>query len=182
MTENSERYARLADAFAVKIAAVPEARWSDQSPCAEWTALGVVKHVISSQGMFLGFVGREIGDLPDPDADPLAAWNAARSVVQHDLDDPVRANAEFEGFSGTSTFEAAVGRFLCMDLVVHGWDLARAAGLDEDMDPQDIARVSEQATAFGDMLRSPQAFGPEVAAPADADEQVKLLAFLGRRA
>jgi len=182
MTEISERYARLADAFAAKIAAVPGARWSDPSPCAEWTALDVVKHVVSTQEMFLGFVGREMGDLPDPDDDPLAAWNAARSVVQHDLDDPVLAGAEFEGFSGTSTFAAAVGRFLCMDLVVHGWDLARAAGLDEEMDRGDIARVSEQAVAFGDMLRSPQAFGPEIAAPADADEQVRLLAFLGRRA
>jgi uncharacterized protein (TIGR03086 family) len=182
MSEISERYARLSDAFAAKIAAVPEARWSDPSPCPEWTALDVVKHVISSQGMFLGFVGREMGDLPDPDGDPLAAWNAARSVVQRDLDDPVRAKVEFQGFSGTSTFETAVGRFLCMDLVVHGWDLARAAGLDEEIVPQDIARVSEQAGAFGAMLRSPQAFGPEVVAPADADEQVRLLAFLGRRA
>ena len=182
MTEISERYARLSDAFAAKIALVPEARWSDQSPCAEWTALDVVKHVISSQGTFLGFVGQEMGDLPDPDDDPLAAWNAARSVVQRDLDDPARANAEFEGFNGTSTFEVAVGRFLCMDLVVHGWDLAHAAGLDEDMDPEDIARVGEQARAFGDKLRSPGAFGPEVVAPAGADGQVELLAFLGRRA
>ena len=182
VTEISERYARLADAFAAKIAMVPEARWSAPSPCAQWTALDVVKHVISTQGMFVGFVGREIGELPDPDDDPLAAWNVARSVVQHDLEDPTRANAEFEGFAGKSTFEAAVGRFLCMDLVVHGWDLARAAGLDEEMEPEDIARVSEQATAFGDMLRSPQAFGPEVVAPADADDQVRLLAFLGRHA
>ena len=181
MTEISERYGRLADAFAAKIALVPEARWSDPSPCAGWTALDVVKHVISTQGMFVGFVGREIGDLPDPVDDPLAAWNVARSVVQRDLEDPVQANAEFEGFAGKTTFEAAVGRFLCMDLVVHGWDLARASGLDEDLDPEDIARVSEQAAAFGDMLRSPQAFGPEVVVSADADEQARLLAFLGRR-
>jgi len=31
-------------------------------------------------------------------------------------------------------------------------------------------------------MRSPQAFGPEVDAPAGADEQTRLLAFLGRRA
>jgi hypothetical protein len=34
----------------------------------------------------------------------------------------------------------------------------------------------------GHLLRSPQAFGPEVEPPADADDQTKLLAFLGRRA
>jgi uncharacterized protein (TIGR03086 family) len=101
--------------------------------------------------------------------------------VQGYLEDPERATTEFQGFTGTSTFEAAVGRFLCMDLVVHGWDLSRAAGLDERIDPEDLVRVSEQALAFGDMLRSPQAFGPEVEPPADADDQTRLLAFLGRR-
>jgi uncharacterized protein (TIGR03086 family) len=182
MTEISERYLRLGDAFATKIAAVPEDAWAHPSPCDEWTARDVVEHVIATQGMFLGLVGRKMGDLPEVDDEPLAAWNAARSVVQGDLEDPERATTEFEGFSGTSTFEAAVNRFLCMDLVVHGWDLARAAGLDEHIDPEDLARVSEQASVFGDMLRSPQAFGPEVEPPADADDQTKLLAFLGRRA
>jgi uncharacterized protein (TIGR03086 family) len=166
----------------MKIAAVPEQAWAHPSPCDEWTARDVVNHVITTQGMFLGLVGRQLGDIPGVDDDPLAAWNAARSVVQGDLEDPERATTEFQGFSGTSTFEAAVNRFLCMDLVVHGWDLARAAGLDDRIDPEDLARVSEQAGAFGDMLRSPGAFGPEVEPPADADDQTKLLAFLGRRA
>ena len=38
MSEISERYARLAEAFAAKIAAVPDEAWSNPSPCAEWTA------------------------------------------------------------------------------------------------------------------------------------------------
>jgi uncharacterized protein (TIGR03086 family) len=181
MTEISERYARLGDAFAAKIAAVPQGRWSNQSPCDQWTAHDLVKHVIATQGMFLGLVGRQLGPIPDADDDPLAAWNAARAVVQGDLEDPERSTAEFEGFSGTSTLEAAVNRFLCMDLVVHGWDLARATGLDDHIDQQDLARVNEQAKAFGDNLRSPRAFGAEVTVPADADEQARVLAFLGRR-
>ena len=41
------------------------------------------------QGMFLGFVGRSLGDIPAVDDDPLGAWTAARDVVQADLDDPV---------------------------------------------------------------------------------------------
>ena len=92
-----------------------------------------------------------------------------------------RATAEFEGFSGRTTFEAAVDRFLCFDLVVHGWDLARAAGLDERIDPADLGRARRQAEAFGDALRGPRAFGAEVEPPAGADDQAKLLAFLGRQ-
>lgn len=181
MSEVSERYKRLSDAFAAKIAAVPADKWSSPSPCSEWTARDVVRHVVSTQGMFLGFVGREIGEIPSVDDDPAGAWDAARAQVQAVLDDPERASQEFDGITGRSTFEAAVGRFLCMDLVVHGWDLARSAGLDERIAPEDVGRVRKQAEEFGDALRSPGAFGPVVDAPNGADEQAQLLAFLGRR-
>jgi len=180
VSEVSERYGRLAGAFADKIAAVPDDAWSNPSPCPGWTARDVVGHVVSTQGMFLGFVNRELGEIPSVEDDPLAAWQAASAVIESELADPERAATEFEGFTGKSTFEAAVNRFLCFDLVVHAWDLARAAGLDHRMEPEDIARVRRQAEEFGDAMRSPQAFGPEVAAPPGADDQQKLLAFLGR--
>jgi uncharacterized protein (TIGR03086 family) len=180
MSEISRRYRRLSDAFAAKIAAVPSNAWANPSPCADWTARDVVAHVISTQGMFLGFVGKELGDIPSIDDDPAAAWDAARSRMQLELEDPERAAAEFDGFLGRSSLESAVNRFLCFDLVVHGWDLARATGLDERISPEDIARVRDQAEAFGDAMRSPQAFGPEVPAPAGADDQARLIAFLGR--
>jgi uncharacterized protein (TIGR03086 family) len=181
MSEESERYARLADAFTAKVAAVPPDKWTSPSPCEEWTARDIVRHVVSTHGMFQGFVGRSLGDTPSVDDDPLGAWRAARRAVQSDLEDPERAAAEFDGLGGRTTFETAVGRFLCMDLVVHGWDLARSAGLDERIDPDDIRRVRAQAEAFGDALRSPQAFGPPLEPPPGAGEQDRLLAFLGRQ-
>lgn len=182
MAEVADRYRRLSEAFAAKVAAVPSERWDAPSPCAGWTARDVVRHVAQTQGMFLGFVDRPVPDGPSVDDDPAAAFDAARATVQAELDDPERAAAEFDGMMGRSTFEAAVGRFLCTDLVVHGWDLARAAGLDERIDSADVTRVREVADSFGDALRSPQAFGPAIEPPADADEQTKMLAFLGRRA
>ena len=181
MSEVSERYKRLSDAFATKIAAVPPDAWSLPSPCSEWTTRDVVRHVVTTQGMFLGFVGQDLGDIASVDDDPLAAWNAARAGVQANLDDPERAATEFEGaLFGRMTFETSVDRFLCVDLVVHGWDLARSAGLDESIDLDDVVRVRRQAEAFGDAIRSPQAFGPATEPPAGADDQAKLLAFLGR--
>jgi uncharacterized protein (TIGR03086 family) len=170
----------LAGAFADKIAAVPDNAWANPSPCEGWAARDVVNHVIATQGMFLGFVDRELGEIPSADDDPVAAWRAASAVVQAELDDPERAAVEFQGLTGTSTFEAAVNRFLCFDLVVHAWDLSRAAGLDDRMEAADVARVQQQAEEFGDAMRAPQAFGPEVEPPAGADDQQKLLAFLGR--
>jgi uncharacterized protein (TIGR03086 family) len=182
MSEIADRYRRLGHAFADKIAAVPEDRWESQSPCEEWKARDVVNHVVGTQGMFLGFVGAELKDVPSVDENPLAAWNAARAQIQARLDDPEQAKTEFQGLTGRSTFEAAVDKFLCTDLVVHGWDLARATGLDESMEPDDAQRVRRNMASMGDNLRSPGAFGVEVDPPPGADEQQKMLAFLGRRA
>jgi uncharacterized protein (TIGR03086 family) len=179
----SQRYDRLAGSFAERIDAVPADRWESESPCEGWSARDVVRHVVETQGMFLGFVGRSLpDDMPSADDDPAGAFAVARMTVQAELDDPERAGAEYDGYAGRSTFAEGVDGFLCFDLNVHGWDLACAAGLDARIDPDEVARLRREAEGFGDMLRSPGAFGPEVDAPADADEQTRLLAFLGRRA
>jgi uncharacterized protein (TIGR03086 family) len=182
MTEASDRYRRLSDAFAAKIAAVPASRWDASTPCSEWTVRDLVGHVVSTQGIILGLAGRTIGDVSTVDDDPAAAFDAARGAVQHDLDDPDLATVEFEGRMGVMTLETAVDRFLCTDLVVHGWDLAHATGLDERIAPDEIARVRTVTESLGDGMRSPGAFGPAVEPPAGADDQTRLLAFLGRQA
>ncbi|MGH8932643.1 MAG: TIGR03086 family metal-binding protein [Egibacteraceae bacterium] len=181
MSEVSQRYARLAESMTTKIASVPDDRWANPSPCEKWTARDVVRHVIEAHGRFLGLVGRELGAIPAIEEDPLAAWNAARKIVQADLDDPERASAEFDGFAGRTTFEQAIDQFICGDLLIHSWDLARATGLYERLDPDEVRRVAGWADTFGDLLRGPGACGPALEPPPGADDQTKLLAFLGRR-
>jgi len=180
MTDVADRYRRLAAAFADRIANVPAGAWDDPTPCPDWTVRDLVGHVVQSQGMFRTFVGREAPEV-DVTADPAAAFDTARTLVQGDLDDPERAGSTFEGHFGTQTFEQAVDRFLVFDLVVHGWDLARATGQDERMDPVDVERVAVSAAGMGDAMRSPGAFGPELPVPPGADPQAELLAFLGRQ-
>ena len=101
--------------------------------------------------------------------------------MQRRLDDPEGASATFQGFSGESTFEAATDRFLCADLVVHRWDLARSQGQDVTLDAEDMARIHEGMAPLADQMRGPGAFGPEVQVAPDADQQTKFLAFLGRQ-
>jgi uncharacterized protein (TIGR03086 family) len=181
MSEIAERYRRLSELFAARIAAVPPDRWQDPSPCEGWTALDVVRHVVDSQGRFLSLVGRELGPVPDVAADPAAAWDAARAKVLADLDDPVRADAEYDGMFGRGTFAGAVDRFGNTDLVVHAWDLARATGQDARLDPDDVRRVLAATADLSDSMRARGAFGPAVEVPNDADEQTRMLAHLGRR-
>jgi uncharacterized protein (TIGR03086 family) len=180
MSEIADRYRRLSQALADKIRAVPDQLWARSSPCPGWTARDVVRHLVQTQGMFAGFVGLSLDPGPDVDDEPLAAWTAASAQMQRYLDDPETAEREFQGLQGTSTLQDAVDRFLSFDLNVHGWDLSRAAGLDEHIDPAEFPRLWESVDAFGDMIRSEGAFGPAVDLPPGASEQDRLLAHLGR--
>lgn len=114
--------------------------------------------------------------------DRLAAdFAAANRVVSDHLHDPDAAAASFEGaVFGHMTFAEGIDRFVSFDLLIHRWDLARAAGLDVTLPADEVARAREAATAFGDAMRGTNAFGPAVAAPEGADDQTRLLAFLGR--
>lgn len=181
MSDIADRYRRLAAGFSDKIRCVPPEKWDAPSPCDGWTALDVVRHLVDVHRMFLGFVGRELCDVPPVEDGPLAAFDAARQVVQAGLDDPGRAAESFDGYFGRTSFAEAVDRFVCFDLVVHAWDLARAAGVDEHLDPEEVHTVLEQLPAFGDALHSSGMFGPVVDPPDGADEQTRLLCLLGRR-
>jgi uncharacterized protein (TIGR03086 family) len=176
-----DRYRRNADAFAATVRAVPDERWGDPSPCPDWDARGVVAHVVQTQGMFEQLVGRTLEPGPSVDDDPLGAFVAASSQVAAHLADPATAGAEYDGMFGRSTFAKAVDQFLSSDLVIHRWDLARATGQDARLPEDEIARYWRDVEVYGDAMRSPGAFGPAVEPPPDADEQTRLLCFLGRR-
>ncbi len=180
MSEVADRYRRLARAFTDRVEAVPAERWANPSPCAGWTARDVVRHMVETSEVFLGMVGLELPAGPSADDDPVAAWAAARDAVQATLDDPALASLSYDGRFGPTTFEQGVGRFVCADLVVHTWDLARATGLDERLDPDAVHELLVGMEPMDEILRESGAFGPKVEPPEGADEQTRLLAFLGR--
>ena len=182
MSEIADRYDRVSTAFATKVDAVPDGGWSSPSPCEGWTARDVVAHVVESHGVFLGFAGRSLPAAPSVTDAPTTAMTVAREAVLDALHDPGTATRVYEGRFGERTFEWAVDTFLSFDLVVHGWDLARATGQDETIDPDEVTRVFQAAQGWGEAGRSPAVFGPALQPPPDADEQTRMLAFLGRRA
>jgi uncharacterized protein (TIGR03086 family) len=179
MSDTAERHRRLAADLTRTIEGVPADRWDSPSPCEGWTARQVAEHVAASPATFLDLVG-----LPAPERgdDVVTSWARARDALQAALSDPATAQREFEGFAGRSTLEQAVERFVCLDLVVHRWDLARATGQDERLDPDDVAWAHAQAASFGAMLRAEGVCGPQAEVAQDADPQARMLAFVGRRA
>ena len=180
MTE-ADRYRKLAASMTETIAGVDEERWSAPSPCEGWTARDVVSHLVDTSAMFLGFIDQEPPSGPSVDDDPLGAFTDARDRVQAALDDPTTASKEYDGMFGRTSFAKSVDGFLSADLVIHRWDLARATGQDETMPADEVERVHAQLAPMDDKLRGPGAFGPKIEPPAGADDQTKLLCFLGRQ-
>lgn len=181
MSEIADRHRRLAARFTARVEAVPPDRWESPSPCEGWTARDVVAHVAGNAAMFLGLIGRDPPAGPPAERDPLGAWVTGRDATQAALEDPAVATTEYDGLRGRMTFEQGIDQFACFDLVVHAWDLARATGQDDRLDPEEVSRVFAAARSMGDALRGPGAFGPAVEPPPGADEQAQFLAFLGRR-
>ena len=181
MTEIADRYRTLADAFEAKVAAVRPDEWSNPSPCEQWTARDVVGHVVDVHGMMLRPLRIELAGEPAVADDPLGAFRAARADLEAVLDDPSRADTEYDGAFGRTTVAATVDQFMGFDLAVHGWDLARATGQDETIPPAEVDRVLGFVERLGTQtMQDNGVIGPEVAVPDDAPAQDRMLGLLGR--
>ncbi len=180
----ADRYNARADAFEAKVAAVRPEQWDDPSPCAKWTVKGVVDHVIDMHGVMVGH------PIPRTD-DPLADFREARRQVQAALDDPASATTEVRTPAGPMSVADHIDQVLSDDIVLHGWDLARATGQDETIPDSDVRHLWNIATSLpADVIekaRTPGGFGPgievygqEVPVPEDAPLQDRLLGYVGR--
>lgn len=185
MTAIADRYGARADAFERKVAAVQPDHWSNQSPCEGWDARGVVSHIIDMHGVMLRPLDRELSPAPSVQDDPLGAFTSARADVEAVLDDPELAGTYDNSPVGRLTVEQHIDQVISADLVIHGWDLARATAQDDTIDPAEIERVwrlwEGVFMVLGEeSLRAQGVLGPEVKVPDDASPQTRLLGRLGR--
>lgn len=182
MTEESTsgRYKRLATTFDSTIESVDADDWDRPSPCEEWSARAVLDHVLGSEADVASKVGLTIERSVDVTIDPVGAWRELRDTMQAILDDPAKASLDYESFGSPTTFADTVERFLCFDLIVHRWDIARAAGKDIDIPAEDIAFGNSFLDAMGQMFYDYGASKPALPVPDDASAQDKLLGRAGR--
>jgi hypothetical protein len=71
---------------------------------------------------------------------------------------------------------------LFADHLIHAWDLARAVGADERLDPELIDACAAWFASMEKTYRAIGAIGDRPETPPDADAQTKLLAAFGRTA
>ncbi|CAN5387383.1 maleylpyruvate isomerase family mycothiol-dependent enzyme [soil metagenome] len=188
MNDFLDTYRRRADLFEQKVAAVTPDDWSNPSPCAEWDARAVVGHVLDMHGVVMRPLDRTLSPAPALSDDPLGAFRAARADVEGILTDPELAERVVDTpGGGQMTLAEHVNGVPSGDMVVHGWDLARAAGLDDTIDPLEVEHMWPGAQNIPEVMRTPNAFGPgiivfgpEFLVPADSPIQDRLLGAMGR--
>ena len=147
--------------------------------------MDVVQHVLDMHAAMLRPLQRSLTDASAAE-DPLAAFRSATHDLTQVLSDDV-ARSDVPTPGGTMTLAEHIDQVASQDLVIHGWDLARATGQEHELDPEEVERMWPSAQEMDERMRTPGAFGPGIVVfgplvevPGDAPVSARLLGLLGR--
>ncbi|MFC4040124.1 TIGR03086 family metal-binding protein [Dactylosporangium siamense] len=162
------------------VAAVPAARFGDPTPCAGWDVRALIDHLVWENLLWTSlaegaprtdFAADHLG------ADHVAAFRLAAAATRTAFRRPGMLRQRYGDAPGWRLAEQVV-----IEMLVHGWDLARATGQPTDLAPEVAGAVLPAVRAmYGALPRTPGgSFGPEQPAPAGATAADRLAAYLGR--
>ena len=183
-----EAFRRSTAEFDARVQKIGDDQWLLPTPCSEWNVRDLLNHLVNedrwAKPLFDGKTIAEVGDALDGDLlgdDPKKAWAEARAeadaaVSSEDAMDKI-VHVSFGDIPGSEY----TMQLLC-DHVIHAWDLARAIGADERLDPELVQMCHDVMAPMEEMLRGSGAYGEKVEVPEDADVQTRLLALAGRQA
>jgi len=180
--DDVDRHRRVCRAFGDEVGAVGD-RWQAQSPCDQWDARAVLEHVIGFHDVLLL---RPLGAKPQrPKGDPAGRWTATLVALDELLSQPGLFKGVVDvpaiGNNPPSQIDAArVVPMLSLDVLVHTWDLGRAAGHDIILDPQLCRKFLESLPSDGTALSRTGIYDSPRPVPPGSDAQATLLARLGR--
>lgn len=185
MAQNLSGYHRALDLFEGLVAGVPRNGWDARSPCEGWTARDVAGHVTGGQHLIMALAAG--GPEPDINTDParfvegdvLMSWRTARkecaaALTPEALSRPI----PFGGLGELPLADYLEGYIL--EPLVHSWDLAQATDQPSRLDPDLVHHAFATAQVIAAPLRAEGHLAPPLPPPPGADEQTRMLAFLGR--
>ena len=160
------------------------------TPCPDWPVAALLDHLM---GLSLAFTmaARKRADAPGaggPPPEPSAGrlsphWRSRLPVLLADLSIAWKDPAAWTGTAqvgGVTMPAAAMGTVAMNELVMHGWDLARATGQDYAADPRALEVLMEflgESPSEG----TPGLFGPRVPiGPHEEDLLIRALGLAGR--
>jgi uncharacterized protein (TIGR03086 family) len=174
-----EQLDQLAAPLGSVVAGITPDQLDNPTPCASFTVRGVLEHMIGGATVFAAaFRGEEPGTPDAPDV--LAAFGPALGDLVAAISSPGALDKTIAAPFGEVDGES-FARFVVLDGLVHGWDLAVATG--QRYDPPD--ELVDAAFAFArevvEPLRDGETFAVAVDARAGATPIERLAAYTGRR-
>lgn len=162
-------------------------QWDWPTPCEDWSVRELVNHLVSGNywvGELMG--GKTIDDVGDRlegdllGYDPLAKYEESAKIADHAFHEP----GAMERVAAVS-YGPVPGDIYCghrfIDVLVHGWDLAKGTGQGTTLSPELVDAAIAVTEPQLELLRASGAYGTDVEVPGGADPQTTLLAWTGRR-
>ena len=177
----AEHHREVAALFTEKVLGTTD--WNAPAPVEGWLARDVVDHLVTWLPEFLrsrGLPGLDHDDNRDATADPVEAWRAHAADVQALLEGPAAGVPVDDPHLGGRRLDELVDMIYTGDVFLHTWDLARATGQDDTLDPETCQAMLVGMAPTEDAMRSSGQYGARVDVPADADVQTRLIGFIGR--
>lgn len=162
------------------LAAVPPRRWDSRSPCTEWTVREVAGHLVEVMNVFAAAVEHVVAEpVADPSGFDPSSYDAAAARCLAAFGRPDVLD-EAHPFPFGPTPGHVIAHISMSESLVHGWDVAKGAGLGYEPDPAVVAAVA--GLHDPSLPRPADMFAAPVPAPPAASGFTALLALLGRSA
>jgi uncharacterized protein (TIGR03086 family) len=166
------------------VTGVTDEAMGSPTPCPDFDVSTVANHMLGTVEAFRRVGASEPPDAQDPwgtNGDYLGAqW---RDDLTQRLDGYARAWSRPDAWEGDlegPMSKQMIGDMGLVEVMLHGWDLAKGSGQEVAFDNAAVDRALEIMDEIGEMGRSQGAFGPEVHAPDDAETFARVLAKAGR--
>jgi uncharacterized protein (TIGR03086 family) len=175
------------DGLAALVSAVPDDALAGPTPCPDMTVAALLDHIAGLSVAFTAAATKE--ELPGGPAGPSS--DAAALVPDWQTEIPARLAALAQAWKAADAWEgmtmagpiempAPAAALVALDeVVIHGWDLARATGRPFAPDPDLLEAVHGFVSQFGDE-RPPGLFGPIVPVADDAPLLDRVVGLTGR--
>jgi uncharacterized protein (TIGR03086 family) len=166
------------------VAGIQADQWPMPTPCTELDVRGVLNHLVRGNLLFAAIVRDEPRPVPGTDHlgdDPLAAFQQAAGQLRQAFGAPGVLDSVYPAPFGTGP-GAVLALVRTVEVLAHGWDLARATGQPADF-PDDVAERALAGTRWvlAERPEGPGApFAAEVPVARDAPAVDRLAGFLGR--
>jgi len=164
------------------VAALDEAQLDAPTPCATFAVRDVLNHMVGGATMFAAAFRGSAPPEPTAPTDLVAAFPVALSDLQAAVSSPGALDRTIASPFGNLPGDA-FARFVVLDGLVHGWDIATATGQPYDPPEAVVSAVSAYAReAISEDMRDGDTFADPVEPADGASPLLQLVAFTGRLA